>query len=419
MQIKRIVVKNFKSFKELDIFPSKFNVLIGPNASGKSNFLSIFKFIRDIINMGLSNAISLQGGIDYLRNLYFGKDIKSTFFKIEIDSSSQICGMKKIFDKVIKMRSVSFDTAFEIEYIEDAEEFRVIYDSLIQKFEFYETINGTDVSIGTGILEMFNNGNKIETNFINNTSFNITKDDIIPPLFVDVNYISVNLNKTLFIENQYNIPLPESVRKTLGNLSIYDLDPIQSRSISLVTGRAVLEDNGENIAIVLRKILADDESRRRLFNYIHYLLPFVQDIEVKKFLDKHLQIQVKEKYAPDVLVPASLLSSGSVFLISIIIALFFENKLITIFEEPGGRIHPYLISKIIEMMKDASNHIQIFLTTHNPEIVKYAGLENIFYLTRTKEGFSSIAHLSTRSEIIQFMKNEIGIEELFIQNLLS
>lgn len=419
MQIKRIVVKNFKSFKELDIFPSKFNVLIGPNASGKSNFLSIFKFIRDIINMGLSNAISLQGGIDYLRNLYFGKDIKSTFFKIEIDSSSQICGMKKIFDKVIKMRSVSFDTAFEIEYIEDAEEFRVIYDSLIQKFEFYETINGTDVSIGTGILEMFNNGNKIETNFINNTSFNITKDDIIPPLFVDVNYISVNLNKTLFIENQYNIPLPESVRKTLGNLSIYDLDPIQSRSISLVTGRAVLEDNGENIAIVLRKILADDESRRRLFNYIHYLLPFVQDIEVKKFLDKHLQIQVKEKYAPDILVPASLLSSGSVFLISIIIALFFENKLITIFEEPGGRIHPYLISKIIEMMKDASNHIQIFLTTHNPEIVKYAGLENIFYLTRTKEGFSSIAHLSTRSEIIQFMKNEIGIEELFIQNLLS
>ena len=419
MQIKRIVVKNFKSFKELDIFPSKFNVLIGPNASGKSNFLSIFKFIRDIINMGLSNAISLQGGIDYLRNLYFGKDIKSTFLKIEIDSSSQICGMKKIFDKVIKMRSVSFDTAFEIEYIENAEEFRVIYDSLIQKFEFYETINGTDVSIGTGILEMFNNGNKIETNFINNTSFNITKDDIIPPLFIDVNYISVNLNKTLFIENQYNMPLPESVRKTLGNLSIYDLDPIQSRSISLVTGRAVLEDNGENIAIVLRKIIADDESRRRLFNYIHYLLPFVQDIEVKKFLDKHLQIQVKEKYAPDVLVPASLLSSGSVFLISIIVALFFENKVITIFEEPGGRIHPYLISKIIEMMKDASNHIQIFLTTHNPEIVKYAGLENIFYLTRTKEGFSSIAHLSTRSEIIQFMKNEIGIEELFIQNLLS
>ena len=70
--IKRIKATNFKSFENLDIELGKFNVLIGANASGKSNFVSIFKFLRDIVTSGLDNAISMQGGIEYLRNMNIG-----------------------------------------------------------------------------------------------------------------------------------------------------------------------------------------------------------------------------------------------------------------------------------------------------------------------------------------------------------
>jgi len=38
MAIKRIQVSNFKSFKELDLELGQFNVVIGANASGNSNF---------------------------------------------------------------------------------------------------------------------------------------------------------------------------------------------------------------------------------------------------------------------------------------------------------------------------------------------------------------------------------------------
>ena len=68
MAIKRIKVSNFKSFKELNLELGAFNVVIGANASGKSNFVQIFKFIRDIGNLGLDNAISLQGS-EYLTNI--------------------------------------------------------------------------------------------------------------------------------------------------------------------------------------------------------------------------------------------------------------------------------------------------------------------------------------------------------------
>ena len=72
MAIKKIKISNFKSFKNLEIELDKFNVLIGANASGKSNFIQIFKFLRDISNHGLDNAISMQGGIEYLRNVNIG-----------------------------------------------------------------------------------------------------------------------------------------------------------------------------------------------------------------------------------------------------------------------------------------------------------------------------------------------------------
>lgn len=51
MAIKRIHVKNFKSFKDLEVEFGKFNVLIGANASGKSNFIQMFQFLRDITSL--------------------------------------------------------------------------------------------------------------------------------------------------------------------------------------------------------------------------------------------------------------------------------------------------------------------------------------------------------------------------------
>jgi len=61
--IRRLRVENFKSFKQLDLELGDFNVVIGANASGKSNLVQIFRFLRDIGQHGLENAVSLQGGI--------------------------------------------------------------------------------------------------------------------------------------------------------------------------------------------------------------------------------------------------------------------------------------------------------------------------------------------------------------------
>ncbi len=48
MRLKKLIVKNFKSLHDCEIELGKFNVLIGVNASGKSNLVEIFKLLRKI-----------------------------------------------------------------------------------------------------------------------------------------------------------------------------------------------------------------------------------------------------------------------------------------------------------------------------------------------------------------------------------
>jgi len=67
--IKKIRVKNFKSFKDIELNLGKVNILIGANGSGKSNFVDIFRFLKDILKEGWENAISMHGELKYIRNV--------------------------------------------------------------------------------------------------------------------------------------------------------------------------------------------------------------------------------------------------------------------------------------------------------------------------------------------------------------
>jgi len=203
------------------------------------------------------------------------------------------------------------------------------------------------------------------------------------------------------------------------NLSIYDFDPKLPKRATPITGKAELEEDGSNLSIILKNIMENKEKKRKLFNLVKDLLPFINNLDVEKFADKSLLFKLQEKFFENQYLPASLISDGTINIAALIIALYFEKKPIIIIEEPERNIHPYLISKVVEMMKDASQEKQIIVTTHNPEIVKYAGLENIMLVSRDENGFSSILRPTDKEEVKTFLKNDIGIEELYVQNLLE
>src|SRR5580698_9856266 len=69
--VNSITIKGFKSIKDLSAFPLRnTNVLIGANGVGKSNFVSFFRLLRDLIDQKLQTAVATHGGADAC--LYLG-----------------------------------------------------------------------------------------------------------------------------------------------------------------------------------------------------------------------------------------------------------------------------------------------------------------------------------------------------------
>jgi len=87
MLITRLKLKNWRNFRDVEVKLGPRGYLIGANASGKSNFLDVFRFLRTIAQSeggGLQKALKDRGGLTKLRSLHARKDPE---VRIEIELS--------------------------------------------------------------------------------------------------------------------------------------------------------------------------------------------------------------------------------------------------------------------------------------------------------------------------------------------
>jgi len=71
MRFTHVHLENWRNFARVDAALQRRVFLVGPNASGKSNFLDAFRFLRDVaaIGGGLASAVRGRGGVSLLRCL--------------------------------------------------------------------------------------------------------------------------------------------------------------------------------------------------------------------------------------------------------------------------------------------------------------------------------------------------------------
>ena len=412
--ISNIKIQNFKSFKNLDISLDRYNVIIGANASGKSNFTQIFKFLNDIVFHGLSNALSMQGGAEYVQN-----------FNTHL---SENLSFDLTFSVPTKSHPEAFLALLNIPYVFVINKARYIFELQLRKSSNFKIINdswsldvdaynrndkklSTKLSSGQIIIQKNGKNLKFDSNFSPAISF--TKKNILYP------YNKLSEPKSLLIENPLlpfaGIGFNAFIRQT----KIYEINPKIAKPATQIKGKVELEDDGSNLSIALRNVLKNKQSRIRFFNLINDLLPFVDSINTKMVADKSVLFLLTEHYFDHRSLPSTLLSDGTVNIAALILVLYFERHTLTIIEEPERNIHPSLISRVVEMMKEASSRNQIIVTTHNPEMVRHTKVENILLIRRNKNGNSEIIKPGDQVEIKNFFENNMDITELYVQNLLG
>jgi energy-coupling factor transporter ATP-binding protein EcfA2 len=407
MAITNLKVSNFKSFKDLDLNLGRFNVLVGANASGKSNFTQIFKFVRDIVTEGLDYAVSMQG-LEYLAN------VAATRPKVvSVEVTSDYTGGGLLVAKSVWAQTTELTSHFELSLDGNGAGYKVTEDRITVAFDVVEGPGGKTRTrkkagkLGRGTIEVSKHGQRMKQRVCIGRR-ELPNRDINPYLFFAP---GKHPTKAMLIEGPY----PQALMRTAYGL--YDFDPKLAKQAAVVRRKFELEENGQNLSVVLKSILGDPEKKRKFSNLIRDLLPFVEDLKTDRLADGALMFRLSESYQEEKYFPASLISDGTVNAIASVIALYFENKDLVVLEEPERNIHPHLISGLVEMMKDAARNKQIIVTTHSPEIVRHAGVENLLLISRDKDGFSTVSRPAEKRDVQIFLENDLGLDEVFIQEL--
>jgi predicted ATPase len=416
MAITNIKVSNFKSFKDLDLNLGRFNVVIGANASGKSNFVEIFRFLKTLEKEDLANAISLHDGGESILNK---KLSSSEPLQMRVTSDRQMPWGGGFAN--LHVHETTYGFCLQIPSPPNGVVIKD--DHLTQKLR--TTIDDEEVEMTLDIL-MSEGGRKLTISppdvveRVKREGALATYSAIYTPLEhlgAISAMVAAGTLESLLIHRSFFGFIGRLEDSPCGQVGIYDIRPHVVKERQPKAGRISLEEDGKNLDLVLKGILADPEKRRKFHNLLRYMLPFAVEAGVQD-QGTSLLLKLREEYYEDSLL-ANLLSDGTVDVVALIVALFFEDKDVVIIEEPERNLHPRLMSGLIRLMEDAARNKQIIITTHSPEIVKHAGVENLLLISRDKEGFSTISRPAEKEAVRIFLQNDLGLDDLFVQDVLA
>ena len=420
MFIKQIRATNFKSFEQIELDLSSLNVLVGANAAGKSNLVSLFNFIRDLGTHGLKSAVSLAGGAKYLLNQKRSENgtisIGFTIDDFQALLHPTFSDAKYSFplgSGLPSFGNLSVDLEFDFTGTVHVLSEKLSFDAYTNPTSEFDSQESSRI----GWFEIERVGNRlVESKSIEPAYL----DSFTESTLISLSLLDGFRGATSEIKSNelgaWNIGLVG--RRIESGLRIYNFDLEGMKSFGSIMGLDELESHGENIAIVINQILMNSERKASLTNLLNYLLGFVTDVEVVTVAGSQQTFAISEQHTILPL-PAEFLSDGTVMAVALIVALYFEHQEIIVIEEPMRGIHPKLASRLAGLLEEASENKQIIITTHNPELVKHVPLESLRLISRDENGFSTITKPSGQYAVNVFLKNDIGIDKLFVDGLLE
>jgi predicted ATPase len=421
MKINKLYIENFKSFGKLEIVFQPINLLIGANASGKSNLITLFEFLKNIQNTGIERAVSEMGGFKSLLNM--NTDSRSFTIQVELEGAD-LLSTEVIFDamELLKKRT---HIRYKIEVNQKGHHFQIREDiRFTEIFVERNPITEAEIILREDIYGVVNKFGKFEI-FEHVSETKPLSNGMVPRLF---NFsFQKEMLHTLNQEYKNRSVLEYGgifIPTNLFQFGIYDIEPQRAKASNLNANIEVLRKDGSNLTQVVHQILKkDEETVQQFIASVGGVLDFVEDIKVERF-ENLLFMKVKEVYNKT-FTDSALISDGTASVIAMIVALYNQPFQISFFEEPEKAVHPALIRQLVERFYEEAEYMdkQLFITTHSPQMLKYfyktSELQNILAVKRTqKTNFNTqINRINADSEIGAFLEI-LGVESSFIQKII-
>lgn len=362
----RVAAKNFLSLKDVDIALGDLTVLVGPNGSGKTNFLNIFRFVGDVARSDLMPAIEAFGGFSNLAFREATKKLIHSSIEIRLEGKMTTYSSEKALDEYIlrfwRRRSTQEDDDYAL--------FR--RESVILK---RTAGRGRRITISGSSVEFAN---------LSNTTHATTRT----PSRLKVQKTSSGLAILRRLGKAYAAPQIEEIAQIFEGLRLFEVNVGAARRPTVALGSDQLEADASNIAAFLVFLKEEHPERFELIREdIGVVLPTFRDFRFRKIggADEGVRVDIIE--APLVgATPLARASFGTIRSIALFAMLHDPNPpKLTCLEEVDHGLHPHALDRLVERLREASKQTQIVVATHSPALVNRLRPEELIVFQRDPE----------------------------------
>lgn len=372
MQIESIAIQNYRLFRQAELknIPP-LTLVVGANGSGKSTLFDVFSFLKEALSQNVAAAVARRGGFRELVSRGEGGPIgitvkfresggKLATYQVEIDEDG---GRPVVVREILKFRRGKTG----------------------QPWHFVDFSKGK----GTAITNESAYGQK---NFEAQRKEYALDDQ------------SVLAIKGLGQFKEFRVV--SEFRSLIENWHISDFHISEARPSSEAGYAEHLSTRGDNIAQVAQYIYEHHKSQfDRILQAMTERVPGVKSVEAKPTVDGRLVLRFQDGSFKDPFI-ARYVSDGTIKMFAYLVLLYDPkpHPLLAV-EEPENQLYPELLYELIEEFRNyAKKGGQVFVSTHSPDFLNGAQLEEIYWLVK-KDGFTTIKRAS-ESELLQNLRKE-------------
>ena len=367
MQIETLEIKNYRLFRDA-VFSNlpRMAVVVGANGSGKSTLFDVFSFLKESLTQNVAQATARRGGFKELVSRGEEGPIGITFkfresggrlatYRLEVASDA---GRPVVHREVLSFRRGQND----------------------QPWHFVDFSRGH----GTAITNESAYG---QEGAVEERKAHVLDDP------------SVLAIKGLGQFKEFRVV--SEFRSLIEDWHISDFHISDARPSAEAGYAEHLSTRGDNVAQVAQYLYENHrESFNRLLEVMVQRVPGLSRVEAKPTEDGRLVLRFHDGSFRDPFI-ARYVSDGTIKMFAYLVLLYDPkpHPLLAV-EEPGNLLYPELLYELVEEFRAyARRGGQVFVSTHSPEFLNGAKLEEIYWLVK-QNGFTT-AKRASDSELLR------------------
>jgi len=359
---RRIVIKNWKNFANVDVPLQERAFLVGPNASGKSNFLDAFRFVRDLASPGggFQESIKRRGGVTAIRCLAARR-----YSDVEL---------------LVELKGIDDDSKWEYEVAFNQDKQR---HPILRK---ERVLRNNDVLLDRPNEDDREDEARLSQTYLEQVNVNRPFRDLTA-FFSSIRYLHI---------------VPQLVREP-------------DRSV----GRSNDPFGGDFLEQIAKTPEKTRNARmRRIRGALHVAVPQLQEISLERD-DRgtpHLRGKFRHWRAQGAWQTEEQFSDGTLRLMGLLWAAM-EGGGPLLLEEPELSLHPEIIRMLPQMFARIQRRTarQIFISTHSPDLLRDEGigLDEVLLFIPKEEGTLVTAAAAYR-EIQELLQGGLSLADVVI-----